>query len=107
MGVGDTIAFAALMIAMISFCGMAFSAYSERLKLRAKEIELRMAELGRAAPVESTTATRLEERVRVLERIATDKSAHIGHELACQIEALRDGTALSAAPNASEKELRA
>ncbi|WP_374529048.1 hypothetical protein [Novosphingobium sp.] len=90
MGVGDTIAFAALMIAVVAFCGMAFSAYSERLKLKAKEIELRMTELGRAAPAEAGTAARLEERVRVLERIATDKSTQLGQNLALEIEALRE-----------------
>lgn len=89
MGVGDTIAFAALMIALVSFCGIAFSAYTERLKLRAKEIDLRMAELGREAPVEAGIAARLEERVRVLERIATDK----GQDLAREIEQLRERAA--------------
>lgn len=86
MGVGDTIAFAALMIALVSFCGIAFSAYTERLKLRAKEIDLRMAELGRTGPVDAAIADRLEERVRVLERIATDK----GQDLALEIEQLRE-----------------
>lgn len=44
----------------------------------------------------------LEDRVRVLERIVTDK----GYDVANQIEALRDARALEAKLDSAEKELR-
>ena len=46
--------------------------------------------------------TELEERVRVLERIVTDK----GYDVASQIEALRDARKVEALLEAREQELR-
>lgn len=46
--------------------------------------------------------TELEERVRVLERIVTDK----GYDVASQIEALRDARKVEALLDAREKEVR-
>ena len=44
----------------------------------------------------------LEDRVRVLERIVTDK----GYDVATQIEALRDARAIEARLDSAEKDLR-
>lgn len=45
----------------------------------------------------------LEDRIRVLERIVTDK----GYDVASQIEALRDARAIEARLDAKEKDLQA
>jgi len=58
--------------------GVLADMYKRRLKLREKELEL----LG----AQTAETERLEQRVRVLEQIATDK----GIETAQQIEALRE-----------------
>lgn len=67
----------------------------------------RMAELGAAAAAEkaalyATHNSQLEERVRVLERIVTDK----GYDVASQIEALRDARKVEALLDTREKDLR-
>ena len=85
MSIADAIAFCGLMVAIISIAGILLEAYNRRLKHREKKLELqvRMAEAegrGRAAGV-----PQIEERLRVLERIVTDRKSG----LAEQIEALR------------------
>ena len=85
MTIADAIAFCALMVTIICIGGMLLDRHNRRLKNRERELELqvRMAEAegrSRAAGV-----PQLEERLRVLERIATDR----GSPLADQIEALR------------------
>jgi hypothetical protein len=86
MTIADAIAFCALMVAIISIAGMLLDRHNRRLKNRDKELELqvRLAEAegrSRAAGV-----PQLEERLRVVERIVTDREP----PLADQIEALRD-----------------
>ena len=87
MTMAETIAFAALVIGIITISGIWLDAYKRRLTNRERELELkaRIAEAGdRSAKDEVST---LEHRLRVLERIATDK----GSTLAAQIEGLREG----------------
>lgn len=67
----------------------------------------KMAELGANAAAEKAAQyaannSELEERVRVLERIVTDR----GYDVATQIEALRDSRKVEALLDAREKELR-
>ncbi len=66
----------------------------------------KMAEAQAAAPQidERQTAyvRELEDRIRVLERIVTDK----GYDVASQIEALRDARAVEARLDAREKDLQ-
>ncbi|WP_374406349.1 hypothetical protein [Pelagerythrobacter sp.] len=83
----EAIAFCALMLTVIVAAGIWLDAHSTKLKNRTKELELqvRMAE-AKAGQTSDAEAARLEERVRVLERIATDRSP----DLAAQIEQLRD-----------------
>lgn len=57
-----------------------------RMKLREKELQLTSAHTAEKAAQYAAHTERLEQRVRVLERIITDK----GLELSDQIEALRD-----------------
>ena len=87
MNFPEAIAFCALAVLLIVFAGIWLSAYEGRMMHRQKklELELRLAEAG-TAHKSDTEVARLEERVRVLERIATDRSP----DLAAQIEQLRD-----------------
>ena len=59
--------------------------YKRRLKLREKELEILGNQTAEKAAQYAAQTERLEQRVRVLEQIATDK----GIETAQQIEALR------------------
>jgi hypothetical protein len=86
MGPGETIAAVVLggiVIALLITIGTSFQrwvAYKQRkVELEAEARRATVAERGDYAEM-------LEERVRVLERIATDR----GHDIAHQIEALRD-----------------
>ncbi len=85
MSFADAVAFCGLMVAIICVAGMLLDMHNRRLKNREKELELkvRMAEAegrSRAAGV-----PQIEERLRVLERIATDRKSGLSDE----IEALR------------------
>ena len=67
----------------------------------------KMAELSAQATAEkaaqyAASNTQLEDRVRVLERIVTDK----GYDVASQIEALRDARKVEALLDSRDKELR-
>ena len=86
MGVGDTIAFAALMIGFIATAGILLEGYKSRMRVRERELELRIAEAAKTQAKPSPGADKIEARLRVLERIATDKTT----TLAAQIENLRE-----------------
>lgn len=60
--------------------------YKRRLKLREKELEILGNQTAEKAAQYAAHTERLEQRVRVLEQIVTDK----GIETASQIEALRE-----------------
>lgn len=66
--------------------GVLADMHKRRLKLREKELELLGAQTAEKAAQYAAQTERLEQRVRVLEQIATDK----GIETAAQIEALRE-----------------
>lgn len=86
MNIAEAIAFCGLVIGLIAAGGMWLDAYKHRLSNRVREMELRT----RPAPAADESAAELaaiEQRLRVLERIATDRSA----ALANQIEDLRTG----------------
>ena len=85
MGPGETIAFAALVIGLISISGMLLGGYKSRMRVKERELELRIAEASNPATKGNAEVDKIEERLRVLERIATDKST----ALAAQIEDLR------------------
>jgi hypothetical protein len=65
--------------------------YKRRLAVREREIELNAPRAAGQDTAAQATIAKLEERVRVLERIATDKSQTV----AAQIEALREPAALA------------
>lgn len=66
--------------------GLVADYHKRKLKLREKELEILGSQTAERAAQYAAQTERLEQRVRVLERIATDKGA----DLADQIERLRD-----------------
>lgn len=82
----ETIAFGALIIGMIVFLGVMLDGYKSRLKNRSKELELRVRLAESESQAGAARAGEMEQRLRVLERIATDRK----HLLADEIEALRE-----------------
>lgn len=83
---GDILAFIAAMTVIVLIFGTIAGKRDREHKIRKLEIEARIAE-AKAAQVsaDKEVQSHLEDRVRVLERIATDR----GHLLAEEIEALR------------------
>lgn len=70
----------------IPLFGIAFAAFKRWADLKEKELERTTALTAEKSAQYAAQTERLEERVRVLERILTDR----GVEVAAQIEALRD-----------------
>lgn len=66
--------------------GVLSDMYRRRMKLREKELEILGAQTAEKAAQYAAHVERLEERVRVLEHIATDQ----GLQTAAQIDALRE-----------------
>ena len=85
MTFADAVAFSALMIGLISGGGIWYSAYDRRLKNRERELELQARILEAEARGSQSELKQLEQRTRVLERIATDGKSKLANE----IEALR------------------
>jgi hypothetical protein len=99
MGPGEAIAavaFAGVLIAVLITIGSTAHRWID-YKRRKVEVEAQALEASRNAQREGYTEL-LEERVRVLERIATDR----GHDIAHQIEALRDRKAAPAGSREGE-----
>lgn len=82
----DALAFIALAAAVSVIFGLAFDAYKRRLAFKERQLELMAESTAEKAAQYAAQAQRLEDRVQVLERIATDKGA----DLAARIEDLRD-----------------
>lgn len=66
--------------------GIGADIYKRRLAFRERELDLLSRQAAEKAAQYAAHTERLEQRVRVLERIATDKNA----DLALQIESLRE-----------------
>jgi hypothetical protein len=86
MTVQETMALLALIVGIIAVAGIIGEAYKRRLDFKQRGLELQAQQASENAAQSAATAERLEQRVRVLERIATDKSAM----LASQIEDMRE-----------------
>jgi IS5 family transposase len=71
-------------------------------KHRARIVEMEIKATAEKAAQYVSHTSELEERVRVLERIVTDK----GYDVASQIEALRDARQVEALLDKREKEVR-
>ncbi len=83
----DVVALLVLMTALIAIAFILSGAYKRRLAFKERELELMASQTAEKAAQYAAQNTRLENRVRVLERIATDND---GSDIALQIEALRD-----------------
>lgn len=86
MTMEDTLALGALMIGLAIVVSVIADAYKRRLAFRERELELLSKHTAEKAAQYAAQAERLEQRVRVLERIATENNA----DLALRIENLRD-----------------
>ncbi|QJB68344.1 hypothetical protein [Parasphingorhabdus halotolerans] len=88
MGPGEIITFFLIVVGLPVTLGVGSHLYKERLKFKTKELEILGNETAEKAAQYAAHNERLEQRVRVLERIVTDK----GVDIAEQIEDLRDGS---------------
>jgi len=86
MNAGDFFGLVAALLGLISIVWILAGVYKRNLDFKERKLELEVQAATARASAPSNRNDRLEERVRVLERIATDRSP----ELASQIEALRD-----------------
>lgn len=93
MNAADAIAFAVLMIGLISIFGVAADVYKRRLAFKERKLELAAKESADQAAHFAAQAQKLEARVRVLERIATDREGQGAAALAAEIEDLRTAAA--------------
>ena len=84
------IGFFLVVVGIPVIAGVIADMYKRRMKLREKELEILGGQTAEKAAQYAAHTERLEQRVRVLEQIATDK----GIETASQIEALRGRSAL-------------
>ncbi|WP_088309060.1 hypothetical protein [Novosphingobium sp. B 225] len=85
MGFGDVIGLAIVVAGFLGFASMLTEAYKAKMRVREKELEAQGARAPLQTP-DSAASERLEARLRVLERIATDKTA----KLSAEIEDLRE-----------------
>ena len=87
MNFGDLVGLLIAMSGLVAIIAVLGNSYHRRLNHKERIAELRTNASAAAAPIERTAQVeRLEHRIRVLERIATDKSS----TLATQIESLRE-----------------
>jgi hypothetical protein len=82
MGPGEALVGVAVCVVLVALAALIFAIYSKRLAFKQRKLELETQAAGNRSP----EVKMLEKRVRVLERIATDR----GHDVAREIEALRD-----------------
>ena len=85
MNAGDFFGLVAAITGVVLMLFILTSAYKRRLDYKERELELRAQANATQLSRQTDRNELLEERVRVLERIATDR----GHDVAVQIEALR------------------
>jgi hypothetical protein len=93
MGPGEAIAAVAVAVVAIALLITIGSTLSQWINYKRRKVEVEAEALSASRQVPQDGYTELlEERVRVLERIATDR----GHDIAHQIEALRDAPQIAA-----------
>ena len=85
MGPGETVALVAIVGGLIAVTILVGTIFKRIMSYKEKQLELTADRTAEKAAQYASHVQLLEERVRVLERIATDKGA----DLAVQIEALR------------------
>lgn len=88
MSFGEFMGLAALLIAIVSVFGILGEMYKRRLAFLERKLEITVGATAEKAAQYAAHNTELENRVRVLERIATESNHD--RDIALQIEALRD-----------------
>lgn len=81
MNIAEAIAFCALMVGLISVAGILLEAHNRRLKNRERELELKVRLAEAEAQERVAGLPRVEERLRVLERIATAPDGRLASEI--------------------------
>ena len=89
----------AILVPLAPFLMVCFIVWTKHQR---KMAELQIKATAETAAQYASHTTELEERVRVLERIVTDR----GYDVATQIEALRDARKVDALLDSREKDLR-
>ena len=77
-----------IIVVSVPIFGMALAGFKRWASLKERQMELQSKDTAERTAQYAAHTERLEQRVRVLERIVTDK----GFETAAQIENLRDGS---------------
>ena len=99
MNAGDFFGLVAAILGLISIVWILAGVYKRNLDFKERQLELQVRAATARASKPSDRNDLLEERVRVLERIATDRSP----DLAVQIEALRSESLASAQFDTKER----
>ena len=99
MGPGEAISVLASIVLLIVVISLAYAAFERRLKHKERMAEFAANKAGTGEPAR---LAEMEGRLRVLERIATDR----GHDIAHQIEALRDARRTEALLEARDAEVK-
>ena len=97
MGPGETIALVAIVVGLIAVTILVGTIFKRIMSYKEKQLTLTADSTAEKAAQYASHVEKLEQRVRVLERIATDKGA----DLASQIEELRE--APTAQPRLEER----
>jgi hypothetical protein len=90
MGPGEVMAILATTFIAVVVIAALFATYSRRLQFKQRKLELEASRAEGAASPALDRVAQLEDRVRVLERIATDRGQIASAELAARIEDLRN-----------------
>ena len=83
--------FFVIVVAVPTIVGVGGNLIERWIKMKEKQLELAASEAADKAATQAAHIERLEQRMRVMERIATDKGA----SLSAEIEDLRDGSSRS------------
>lgn len=81
MNFPEAIALCAVVIGLISGAGMWLDAHNTRLRHRTKELELKVRLAKAEGSAGSSKLGDMEDRLRVLERIATDRAPDLAREI--------------------------
>lgn len=87
MSVGDVFGLLGVVVGFIAFAGILAGVYFRRLAFQERKLEIMAGQTAEKAAQYAAHNAKLEDRVRVLERIVTEGG---GNDIARQIEALRD-----------------
>lgn len=86
MNAADALAFAALVASLAVVIGVLADVYKRHLAFKERKLELMARQSAEHSAQAAAHSERLEQRLRVLERIVTDS----GYDVATRIDALRD-----------------